>query len=117
MPFFQTISAAGFGSVNLACFSSSTVRASDAHPARPTSRSWGASRPALSASASRMRTRIARRGVEVDPTTFAETSTELARRFNKDDGWFRKGVLIVTRLRTGNQRLPSLIKLDYEFAK
>jgi hypothetical protein len=59
-------------------------------------------------------TMAALRGIEVDPTTFVETSKDLARRFHKDDGRFKKGVLIVTTLRTGARRLHSLIKLDYE---
>lgn len=59
-------------------------------------------------------TMAALRGVEADATTFVETSKELARRFHKDDGRFKKGVLIVTTLRTGARRLHSLIKLDFE---
>lgn len=60
------------------------------------------------------KTMAALRGIEADPTTFVETSKDLARRFHKYDGRFRKGVLIVTTLKTGARRLHSLIKLDYE---
>ena len=59
-------------------------------------------------------TRDALKAVEADPSTFVETSKELARRFHRDDGRFKRGVLVVKTLTTGSRRLHSLIKLDYE---
>lgn len=54
------------------------------------------------------------RGIDADPAVFVETSKELARRFHNPDLRFRRGILIVTALRTGDRRLYSLIKYDHE---
>lgn len=60
------------------------------------------------------RTKASLQGIEAKPSDFVEASKDLARRFHKDDGRFKRGVLIVTTLKTGARRLHSLIKLDYE---
>ncbi|MGU3421198.1 hypothetical protein [Methylobacterium sp. D54C] len=54
------------------------------------------------------------RGAEAGPGAFVEASKALARQFHKDDGRFRRGILMVTTLATGPRKLYSLIKYDHE---
>lgn len=54
------------------------------------------------------------RTAEGGPDAFVAASKELARQFHKDDGRFRRGILMVTTLVTGPRKLYSLIKYDHE---
>lgn len=54
------------------------------------------------------------RAAEAGPEAFIEASKQLARQFHKDDGRFRRGILMVTTLVTGPRKLFSLIKYDHE---
>ncbi len=54
------------------------------------------------------------RTAEAGPDAFVAASKELARQFHKDDGRFRRGILMVTTLVTGARKFYSLIKYDHE---
>lgn len=54
------------------------------------------------------------RAAEGGPDAFVAASKKLARQFHRDDGRFRRGILMVTTLVTGPRKLYSLIKYDHE---